>query len=108
MPSPGTAVAIYRTMASVEELTKRWESEGYKVGLKPIEKSFVDTHSHPFDAKICVTEGKMVITVEGGEPQTLVAGATRAVAAGTKHTEDVGDEGCTLLVGRREVPKSRL
>jgi quercetin dioxygenase-like cupin family protein len=60
----------------------------------------VPEHSHPFEARLLVTEGAFTLTC-GGTPTTYRAGEQFAVPAGVRHAEATGAEGAQLVVGRR-------
>ena len=78
------------------------EKEGYKIeepkSLSPNTQNA--EHSHPFDATVMVIEGEITIGREGNST-TYGPGDSCTMAAETPHTEQVGPEGVTLLVGRR-------
>jgi quercetin dioxygenase-like cupin family protein len=57
-------------------------------------------HTHPFDARVMVVAGEITIT-SAGNSKTYGPGGICDMAAETPHTESVGPEGVTLLVGRR-------
>jgi quercetin dioxygenase-like cupin family protein len=59
-------------------------------------------HSHPFDAHALILEGAITITVDG-KPTTYRAGDQFMVKAGTRHTEDMGPQGVSYVVGRRPI-----
>ena len=78
------------------------EGEGFTVG-EPLTRAANESnaeHAHHFDARLLVLDGAITIGIDGRET-TYAPGATFEVAAGTMHTEAVGAEGVTLLVGRR-------
>ena len=64
--------------------------------------TFNDVHTHPFDARLFVTEGEMTVSFEGSE-KTCRAGDTFSLAANVPHTEKVGPDGVSYVAGRREV-----
>ncbi len=78
------------------------EKEGYKVdkpnSLSPNKHN--PKHTHPFDAIVMVLEGTITIGCLG-ESTTYGPGDTCSMISETPHTETVGADGVTLLVGRR-------
>ena len=64
-------------------------------------------HSHEFDARLLILEGKMTITCEG-EERTYRAGDTFAMSAARPHTEQCGPEGVRYLAGRRYQQKAAI
>ena len=64
-------------------------------------------HSHEFDARLLVLEGKITITCEG-EERTYRAGDTFAMSTGCLHTEQCGPQGARYLAGRRYPQKTAI
>jgi quercetin dioxygenase-like cupin family protein len=58
-------------------------------------------HVHPFDARLLVTEGAMIIVRDGAPTRTYIAGQTFEMPVGTKHSETAGADGATYVAGRR-------
>jgi len=58
-------------------------------------------HDHPFDVRGLVTAGEFTVTIDG-DSRRYGPGDQFAVVAGRVHSEVVGPEGVTFLVGRRE------
>lgn len=81
---------------------ERAEKEGYKVdkpnSLSPNKHN--PKYTHPFDAMVMVLEGTITIGYSG-ESTTYGPGDTCSMVSETPHTETVGADGVTLLVGRR-------
>jgi len=78
------------------------EKEGFSVGeeiSRPAGSENAD-HAHHFDARLLVLAGDITIGIDG-TATTYQTGEVFEVAAGTMHTEKVGANGVTLLVGRR-------
>jgi quercetin dioxygenase-like cupin family protein len=64
---------------------------------------FVDTHSHPFEAKALILDGEISIEVRG-EEMRYRPGQVFHLTAGTPHTERYGPQGVSYLVGRKVHP----
>lgn len=72
-----------------EIVTVEWEANG-----------FLDTHTHPFEAKALVVAGELCITTASGEC-TYRVGDIFHLAAAEPHQERYGPSGVTYLVGRK-------
>ncbi len=85
------------------EFKKHLADEGYEdAGRVEWEAGlFNDSHTHEFDASIFVVSGE-ITTMRGAGPETFMAGDACTLGAETPHTEQVGSEGVTFLVGRRD------
>ena len=59
-----------------------------------------DEHSHPFEVRALVLEGRIALTVNGAT-RSYGQGEVFTMAAGCRHVEDVGQDGVRYLVGRR-------
>ena len=57
-----------------------------------------DLHTHDFSAMLLVLEGEFILVREDGS-ETLLAGETCAVPAGTVHSERTGEVGARVLAG---------
>ena len=57
-------------------------------------------HTHDFSAYLFVQEGAFTVIRETGE-KTYVANTFCKVPAGTLHAERIGQEGASVLVGRK-------
>ena len=57
-------------------------------------------HTHEFSAFLFVQEGAFTVILETGE-KTYAANASCKVSAGTPHAERTGQEGASVLVGRK-------
>lgn len=57
-------------------------------------------HAHPFDARLFILEGELVLE-QGGTTRRYGPGEAFEVPAGLPHGESFGPEGATYLVGRR-------
>ncbi len=77
-------------------------AEGYEFETKALEASaeFAE-HAHHFDAKGLIVAGEIAITVEGATTRYGV-GEQFTMAAGCPHSEAIGTEGVSILIGRRE------
>ena len=72
-----------------EVLTRTWPAN-----------QFIDTHTHPFEARALVLDGELVITCDGAS-RTYRVGEVFALGAQRPHTEQYGPYGATYLVGRK-------
>ena len=61
---------------------------------------FMDTHTHPFEARALILDGEITIVAEGNT-QHCVAGDTFRLAANVPHTETYGPRGVKYLAGRK-------
>ena len=78
------------------------EEAGYTAATKSMDPSMeLDAHTHDFDVWAQVTAGEINITVDG-ETTRYGSGDQFVMAAGCVHSEVVGPEGVTFVVGRRQ------
>jgi quercetin dioxygenase-like cupin family protein len=61
---------------------------------------WLDTHTHPFEARALITQGDIRLDV-GGQHTTYRAGDVFHLPALVAHAEWVGPQGVTYIVGRR-------
>lgn len=61
----------------------------------------LDEHAHPFDACAFITEGAIMLTINGCA-HTYQAGEIFQLATGTSHVESAAPDGVHYLFGRRE------
>ncbi len=61
---------------------------------------FLDTHTHPFEAKALILSGEITLVCQGRE-QRYRPGEVFHLAQAEPHTERYGPMGVTYLVGRR-------
>ena len=59
-------------------------------------------HDHPFAVRALVLEGEITISI-AGVARSYATGDVFTVAGGCRHAEQVGAEGVTYVVGRRDV-----
>ena len=59
----------------------------------------LDSHTHPFDIRVQVVRGSVVLTV-GDSSRTYQAGEGFRLARNTPHAEHYGTEGATFWVAR--------
>lgn len=78
------------------------KAEGYEVNISSSEARKTGDHSHDFHVKALVTAGAITLSCEG-ETRTYGPGDVFTMAAGAIHTEEVGPEGVSYVVGRRDV-----
>lgn len=60
----------------------------------------LDTHTHPFDVKAVVTQGRLWLTIDH-QTRELQTGDTFSLARDVPHAERYGPEGATYWVARR-------
>jgi quercetin dioxygenase-like cupin family protein len=82
----------------VNSLASEGFAEPVKVSRDP--NGFLDSHTHPFEAKALILEGEIRIVVDSNE-QTYRAGDVFQLAENTPHAEYYGPSGVTYLVGRK-------
>jgi quercetin dioxygenase-like cupin family protein len=83
-----------------------WEAELQRDGFELKESSMAagtvnPDHTHPFDARLFVLSGEIIIT-QNGQPHTYGPGDNCAVAANESHAEEVGAVDVTYLAGLRQ------
>ncbi len=61
---------------------------------------FLDTHTHPFEAKALILSGEITL-VCGGQQRLYRAGEIFHLSHAEPHTERYGPAGVTYLVGRK-------
>ncbi len=59
-----------------------------------------DMHTHDFSAFVLVVSGEFTLVTESG-PVTHQPGETCKLAAGTLHSEQTGETGATILIGKK-------
>jgi hypothetical protein len=89
-----------------EEFLATLEREGFPapVWVQREALGFVDTHSHPFEAKALVTQGEIRLRLgaDNSAAQSLYrVGDVFHLAAHAPHAEWYGPEGVSYLVGRK-------
>ncbi len=79
------------------------EQDGFELSESRMEAGCNNPeHTHPFDARLFVLSGKITIG-RNGKLETFGPGDTCNMDANTMHTEDVGNEDVSFIVGRRAV-----
>ncbi len=84
---------------------RTFEIELRRDGYGEIEQKFFQHghrpgHAHDFDVRGLVLDGE--ITLDDGDARlTYRTGESFAMPAHVSHSEDIGAEGCTMLIGRR-------
>jgi quercetin dioxygenase-like cupin family protein len=77
--------------------------EGYEIVTRTMEPNAVNpTHVHPFDARLLVVDGAMIIAREDAPVRTYSVGETFEMPSGTHHSETAGAAGATYVAGRRD------
>ncbi len=61
---------------------------------------FLDTHTHPFEAKALILSGEITLVCQGRE-QRYQPGEVFHLAMAEPHTERYGPQGVSYLVGRK-------
>lgn len=75
-------------------------TKGYDAATKSMDPAMqLDDHTHDFDVRGLVTSGEISITVDG-ETRRYRVGDQFTMAAGCVHSEVVGRDGVTFIVGR--------
>lgn len=62
---------------------------------------FLDTHTHPFEAKALILAGEIRIQCAGQEEKLYRPGEVFHLAHEEAHSESYGPEGVSYLVGRK-------
>lgn len=77
-------------------------SEGFStvVAVEREPNGSMDTHTHPFEARVLVIDGEITVVSAGGT-QLCRAGDTFQLAANVPHTETYGPQGVRYLAGRK-------
>jgi quercetin dioxygenase-like cupin family protein len=60
----------------------------------------MDTHTHPFEARVLVTDGEITVVCADGT-YLCRSGDTFQLAANVPHTETYGPQGVKYLAGRK-------
>ena len=79
------------------------KSSGYSdIEIKAIDpRPANDAHAHDYDIRGLVLDGSFIVKEEGERPITYHAGEVFAVAAGRKHSEEIGGSGARIVAGRK-------
>jgi quercetin dioxygenase-like cupin family protein len=90
-------------MGSPDELMARLRSEAtgcYSWSNGP--KDRYAPHSHGYEKVLYCVEGSITFVLDGEDGRIeLAAGDRMVLPAGTVHSAEVGDGGCTCIEGRR-------
>jgi quercetin dioxygenase-like cupin family protein len=90
-------------MGSPDELMARLRSEAtgcYSWSNGP--KDRYAPHSHGYEKVLYCVEGSITFVLDGEDRRIeLAAGDRMVLPAGTVHSAEVGDGGCTCIEGRR-------
>jgi quercetin dioxygenase-like cupin family protein len=90
-------------MGSPDELMARLRSEAtgcYSWSNGP--KDRYGPHSHGYEKVLYCVEGSITFVLDGEDRRIeLAAGDRMVLPAGTVHSAEVGDGGCTCIEGRR-------
>jgi quercetin dioxygenase-like cupin family protein len=86
-----------------EEFESSLARDGFEMREAAMEPGHInEEHSHPFDARLYVLTGQLIIEHQG-KISTCGPGDTFALSANIPHKERVGMEGVTYIAGRRMV-----
>lgn len=89
------------TEADARGFRAQAEADGYTVVEKRMAPGTVNPdHSHPFDARLLITDGEISVSVDG-ETTTCRAGDVFELDANRTHSEVIGPEGVCYLAARR-------
>jgi len=76
--------------------------QGFEVATRTMDPSMeLGEHSHDYDVRALVTAGEISLTVDGGT-RRYGLGDQFTMVAGCPHSERVGPDGVTFIVGRRK------
>ncbi len=81
-----------------EQLQEQGYGEARSLEFEP--NSVNDMHTHDFSAFVLVTGGAFTLVTEDGSV-THLPGETCQLAAGTLHSEQMGEAGATILIGKK-------
>lgn len=81
-----------------QQLKEQGYSEAQTLEYGP--NSVNDMHTHDFSAFALVLSGEFTMVTEDG-PVTHQPGQACKLAAGTRHSEQTGASGATLLIGKK-------
>ncbi len=84
------------------QFRQRLQEQGYSEAqaLEYEPNSVNDMHSHDFSAFALVLSGEFTLVTEEGSV-THQPGETCKLAAGTLHSEQMGETGATILIGKK-------
>ena len=80
------------------QLREQGYGEARSLEFEP--NSVNDMHSHDFSAFVLVVSGEFTLVTEDGSV-THQPGETCKLAAGTLHSEQIGETGATILLGKK-------
>ncbi len=80
-----------------DQLQEQGYGEPRSLDFEP--NSVNDMHTHDFSAFVLVVSGAFTLVTEQGSA-THRPGETCKLAAGTLHSEQMGDAGATILIGK--------
>lgn len=82
----------------IEMLAREGHAEIVTVGREA--NRFLDTHSHPFEAKALILDGEIRLCIDDAE-QICKTGQIFHLRANQPHSERYGPEGVRYVVGRK-------
>jgi quercetin dioxygenase-like cupin family protein len=89
------------TAPDIASFENKLAEQGYQVATKSMEPSLVlDDHTHDVEILGLVTSGEITITVKG-EATRYGVGDEFTMALGQLHSEVIGPDGVSFVVGRR-------
>ena len=81
-----------------EQAQEQGYGEARSLDFEP--NSVNDMHTHDFSAFVMVVSGEFTLVTEAGSA-THLPGETCQLAAGTLHSEQIGEAGATILIGKK-------
>jgi quercetin dioxygenase-like cupin family protein len=92
----------FEAQPNVQEIIDRLKGEGYdnvyEWNAKPNEID--DDHEHPFDTRLVVLEGAIVVTMEG-QSFAMISGGESDIPRSTAHSAKAGAKGCKYIVAEK-------
>lgn len=85
-----------------DRFTRELQHEGFDtlVSVTREPDVFLDTHTHPFEAKALILRGEITLVCQG-QARQYRPGEVFHLARDEPHTEQYGPDGVTYLVGRK-------
>jgi quercetin dioxygenase-like cupin family protein len=75
--------------------------DGFTVLARSVEpNSSLEEHNHAWEVKAMITSGSFYVRTEA-EQKTYAEGEVFTLTANEPHTEGAGEDGASLLIGRR-------
>lgn len=89
-------------MTDTSAFEKKISSQGYETIVRRVlpPSEGLDDHAHDYDVWGLITEGEFRITMNG-ETKSYREGDEFQLDADCSHSESAGEDGATLVIGRR-------